>query len=188
MITLGAILLFLVKCLWLLLPAYFANMFASLSNKFHGFKFMEYPVDFKKNLGKRRILGDHKTFRGYFFGVLVAIIIGIIQYILYQFHFFQILSFYNYEYYPWLFGFLLGLGALIGDSLGAFIKRRFYYIPGQRMIVVDQIMFALFALVLGCFVFVPSVWIVLTSLVLTFVLHILINHVAFYLKITKNKW
>ena len=182
------IFLFLLKCLWLLLPAYFANMFASLSSKWKAFSFMAYPVDFKKNLGKKRILGDHKTFRGYFFGVLAAVIIAIIQYILYQFGFFQNISFYNYEYYPLLLGFLLGLGTLIGDSVGAFIKRRFNYIPGQRMLVVDQVMFVVFALALVCFVYVSNIWIWVVSIILTFIFHIIVNHLAFYLKINKNKW
>lgn len=182
------ILLFLLKCIWLLLPAYFANMFASLSRKYKAFNFMAYPVDFKKNLGKKRILGDHKTFRGYFFGILAAVIIAIIQYGLYQFNFFINLSFYNYNYYPLLFGFLMGFGALFGDSIGAFIKRRFNIVPGQRMLVIDQVMFVIFALALTCFVFVPSIWIWVVSVALTFVLHIIVNHIAFYLKINKNKW
>jgi len=182
------IFLFLLKCFWLLFPAYFANIFASLSGKFKGFSFMAYPVDFKKNLGKKRILGDHKTFRGYFFGILVAIIIAIIQYVLYQFGFFIKISFYNYNFYPILFGFLMGLGALLGDSLGAFIKRRFNIAPGRRLLVVDQIMFVIIALALSCFVFVPNIWIWLVSIALTFCLHIIINHIAFYLKINKNKW
>ncbi len=182
------ILLFLVNCLWLLLPAYFANMFASLSRKFKGFSFMAYPIDFKKNLGKKRIFGDHKTFRGYFFGVLAAIIISIIQYVLYQNDFFIKISFFNYNHYSILLGFLLGLGALLGDSIGAFIKRRFNIAPGRRFLVIDQITFVIGALSLSCFIFVPNVWIWLVSIVLTFFLHILVNHIAFYLKIDKNKW
>ena len=182
------IFLFLLKCLWLLLPAYFANMFASLSSKFTGFSFLAYPVDFKKSFGKKRIFGDNKTFRGYVFGILAAVIISIIQYILYQSSFFQSISFYNYEYTPILLGFLLGFGALLGDSIGAFIKRRFNIYPGKRMLVVDQVTFVVFAMVFLCFVYVPSIWVVIASIVMTFILHIVVNHLAFYLKINKNKW
>jgi CDP-2,3-bis-(O-geranylgeranyl)-sn-glycerol synthase len=87
-----------------------------------------------------------------------------------------------------LFGFLIGLGALLGDSVGAFIKRRFNIPPGVRLLVVDQVMFVIIALALICFVFVPSIWIWIASIVLTFVLHIIVNHLAFYLKINNNKW
>jgi CDP-2,3-bis-(O-geranylgeranyl)-sn-glycerol synthase len=163
-------------------------MFASLSGKIKSLSFLDYPVDFKKNLFGKRILGDHKTFRGYLFGVLVGIMVAIIQYMLYQFDFFIKISFYNYNYYPILLGFLMGLGALLGDSFGAFIKRRFNIAPGRRMIVVDQITFIIGGLALSCFIFVPEIWIWIVSIVLGFVLHIVVNHLAFYLKINKNKW
>ena len=57
----GTFAAFLLKCFYLMLPAYFANMAPVIVKRID---FLAFPVDFSKTLGKKPILGKNKTFRG----------------------------------------------------------------------------------------------------------------------------
>src|SRR3989338_4143493 len=114
------------KSLYLMLPAYFANMAPVIMKKVN---FLDYPVDFNKKLGKNPVFGRHKTFRGFVFGVLFAIITAYIQFRLAGFDSLRNISILNYD--RWLLiGFLMGFGALIGDLIKSFFKRRISINPG----------------------------------------------------------
>ena len=176
--------MFLLKCFYLMLPAYFANMAPVI---FKRISFLSYPVDFNKKLGNKPIFGKNKTFRGFFFGIIIAVIISYIQFLLYQTVSFGNISFFNYS--NWIaFGILMGFGALFGDLVKSFFKRRAGINPGDKLIPFDQTDF-----VIGGLIFVIPVisltWkIFLTCLILSFILHIIVNHIAFYLKIRNEKW
>jgi len=73
-------------------------------------------------------------------------------------------------------------------GFGAFFKRMLGYNPGEPFVPFDQIDF-----VIGALIFVyPFVDLTLNKviviIILSFVLHILVNHFAFYTKIRKEKW
>ena len=175
---------FVAQCFYLMLPAYFANMAPIMVKKINLFY---YPIDFGLKLGSRPILGSHKTFRGLVFGVLFAILVSYLQSLLYQKEFFMNLSFISYE--NWLlFGFLMGFGALLGDSVKSFLKRRIGIKPGHRFVPFDQIDFVLGSLILSSLVFDLTLQIFFVSLVLSFALDILVNHISFYLKIRDESW
>ena len=176
--------LFTVKCAYLMLPAYFANMAPVIVKRV---SFLAYPIDFNKELKNKPILGKNKTFRGLFFGVLFAIIISYLHFVGYKTELLRGISFFSYD--NWLmFGFLMGTGALTGDLIKRFFKRRAGISPGGKFIPFDQSDFVIGALIFILPVFALTWEIFLTSLVLSFVLHILVNHAAFYLKIRNEKW
>ena len=169
------------KSLYLMLPAYFANMAPVIVKKIN---FLDYPVDFNKKLGNNPIFGRHKTFRGFFFGILFAIIITYIQFRLMGTNSLEIL-----DYRMWLLiGFLMGFGALIGDLIKSFFKRRISIKPGDRFIPFDQTDFVAGALVFTMLAFKLSWQIFIVSLLLSFVLHIIVNHVSYWLKIRNESW
>ncbi len=175
---------FVAQCFYLMLPAYFANMAPIMVKKINLF---DYPIDFGMKLGNKPILGSHKTFRGFVFGVLFAILVSYLQSLLYHKEFFMNLSFISYE--NWLlFGFLMGFGALLGDSVKSFFKRRVGIKPGHRFVPFDQIDFVLGSLILSSLVFDLTLKIFLVSVALSFVLDILVNHIVFYLKIRDEAW
>ena len=176
--------IFILKCFYLLLPAYFANMAPVIVKGIGLFKF---PIDFNKKIGNKPVLGSHKTFRGLIFGVIFAIIAAYLQFLLYNRGFFAGISFINYQ--NWLlFGFLMGLGALTGDAAKSFFKRRLGIKPGEKFIPFDQTDFVVGALVFIMPIFDLTLKIFFASLILSFVLHIMVNHTAFYLKIRNEKW
>ncbi len=175
---------FVLKCFYLMLPAYFANMAPVIVKKINLFDF---PLDFNKKLNNKPILGSHKTFRGVIFGVVFAIIAAYIQFLLYRGGFFRNLSFFDYE--NWLLlGFLMGFGALAGDAVKSFFKRGAGIKPGHKFIPFDQIDFVIGAYIFVATFFELTIKIFIVSLLLTFVLHTIVNHIAFYMHIRNEKW
>ena len=98
-------------------------------------------------------------------------------------------EFFIVDYSNWLLlGLLMGFGAIIGDSFKSFFKRRLGYEPGQRFIPFDQTDFVIGALIFTYFIVKPNLEFVITALILSFVLHIIVNHISFYTGIRKEKW
>lgn len=180
-------LFFILQCIYFMLPAYFANM-APVLTKGH-FKELKVPIDFNTKFDKQTIFGKHKTFRGLVFGIIYGIILAFIQSLLYRFEFFQILSFIDYSNW-FLIGFLLGSGAIIGDLIKSFFKRRLNLRPGRPFIPWDQLDFVAGSLLFSYIITRSwiTVEIILTIFIVSFLLHIMANHIAYYTKIRKEKW
>ncbi|MEK6949391.1 MAG: CDP-2,3-bis-(O-geranylgeranyl)-sn-glycerol synthase [Nanoarchaeota archaeon] len=175
----------ILQCVYFILPAYFANMAPVIVKDF--FKKIAIPLDFGKTLGDKPIFGEHKTFRGLIFGVLFAIILTHMQYLLYQNNIFT--DFAIVDYSNWLLiGFLLGLGAMIGDLIKSFLKRRLGYEPGKPFIPFDQTDFIIGALAFTYPITKLSFYKMLIIWTVSFVLHIIVNHIAFYTGIRREKW
>lgn len=172
---------FVLQCFYFMLPAYLANMAPVIVKDWC--KWMAVPVDFGNN-----IFGKNKTYRGLLFGVLFGIIVAYIQFLLYNYWgIFQSLSFVDYS--NWLLlGFLFGFGALFGDMVESFVKRRIGIESGQRFVPWDQLDFVIGSLVLAGIV-VDITWRkILFIAIISVIGHILVNHSAYYLGIRKEKW
>jgi CDP-2,3-bis-(O-geranylgeranyl)-sn-glycerol synthase len=185
----------LLKSAYLLVPAYFANMAPPLAKKFKMFESLATPVDKGKKLrDERHLFGENKTYRGFIVGMLGGIIGGILQSLLYNVSFFNNISIegiaYNNLIFMICFGALMGFGAIFGDLVESFFKRRLGRGPGERFVPWDQI-----DLVFGAYIFVtPVIYFVISwqlflcSIIVTFFLHVITNHAAYYLNIRKEKW
>lgn len=169
-----------------MLPAYFSNMNAAFTSKLH---FLDTPIDFGKKLGKERIFGDHKTFRGFFFGILAAIIITFIQYRLYlSFDWIKNISLLDYSSISFLLlGFLLGFGPLFGDLVKSFFKRRVGIAPGKPWPPFDQSDYVLGTLLLLLPVYIPSWSVTLTMILLSVALHFIAVFIGYLLKLRDVK-
>ncbi|WP_457612197.1 CDP-2,3-bis-(O-geranylgeranyl)-sn-glycerol synthase [Methanocaldococcus sp.] len=158
------------SCILYILPAYVANATACI---FGGGK----PLDLgKKFFDNKRVLGDGVTIRGslagLFFGTLTGIFEGII--------------FNNILFYLKL-SFLLSLGAILGDAVGSFIKRRLNIDRGKPAPLLDQLDFVIGALSLGYVVKPIPIKMILIIIFITIFVHFLANVIAYLLKI-KNVW
>jgi len=126
---------------WLMIPALVPNSAAVL---FGGGT----PMDFGKSWRGKRILGDGKTWRGFFGGALSGIVIGVIMILIVN----LIDAGPVWGYGEWpdsvFVLFLLGFGSMAGDSVGSFVKRRLNIGRGQRAPVLDQYNFVVGAIVL----------------------------------------
>ena len=178
---------YIIQALYFMLPAYFANMAPLFVRK--TFNCLAIPVDGGKVWRGKPILGSHKTLRGFIFGVLAAIGLMYLQQWLYQFPSIKNVSLLNYpEINPILYGFLFGFGALFGDSVKSFFKRRINIKPGVPWFPWDQLDLVFGSLIFISFVFKPPLYVIAIVLILHPILHVLVKHIAFYLHIEKTKW
>ena len=177
---------FIGKCIYTTLPGMLANM-APLFVK--DLNFLNYPLDLGIKINGDMILGPRKTFRGLIAGIIFAMIIINIQYLIYRFTPLKSLTLYNFEEINFqLLGFLFGFGVLFGDMFESFIKRRLNMPPGKSLIPFDQIDCVLGGLIFGRIAWAYSYKYALTIILLTFFLHIAGRHAGYYLGFCKTKW
>jgi CDP-2,3-bis-(O-geranylgeranyl)-sn-glycerol synthase len=132
-------------------------------------------IDFGKNFyDGKRILGNNKTFRGFFFGLAIGMLVGSIECVLFGF--------------PILFIVLIPLGALIGDLAGAFFKRRLGIAPGGLLPIVDQVDFVIGAIVFSIPLAIVSWELAVTVLLITPPIHLFTNFLAYKLKLKRQPW
>lgn len=179
--------LLVLKSLYLLLPALIANMVPPLCRHVG---FLDTPVDFGKKWKGKRIFGDHKTFRGFAFGILFAgLIAGAQKWAYLDYAFFRDFSIIPYgDHSAIILGILMGFGALAGDAVESFFKRRVNIRPGKPWIPFDQLDFVIGALLLLFIVFIPPWQVIVILLTVVPVLHILTNHIGYYIGVNKSKW
>ncbi|MDI6806497.1 MAG: CDP-archaeol synthase [Candidatus Aenigmarchaeota archaeon] len=169
----------------LLFPLYIANSFAFLSSKIKFLKFLAVPIDLnKKWFDRRRILGQNKTLRGCIFGILGGLTSIII---------FVSSEAVNFSIYSSMeeaieIGLALGFGAIIGDMVKSFFKRRVGKGVGENWFPFDQVDFLLGALAfVYLFKFIPLLLVVILIPV-TILTHVVFNILAFYIRIKRVPW
>jgi len=135
----------ILQAFWLIIPAYIANASAVLVGG-------GTPVDFGKNWRDgKRILGDGKTWRGLFAGAFIGMTAGFglavaARYI--ALSDFAFLNLSDFEGFPLMIPIIFSLcfGALAGDVVKSFFKRRIGKNRGEDWILFDQIDFIVGAL------------------------------------------
>lgn len=164
----------IVQLLFLMIPAYVANM---LPVFVRGITWNA-PMDFGLSLGGVRLLGANKTWRGFLTGVGAAVLVT------------NALSFayWPFSFAAWKWGVLAGAGALLGDAVESGFKRRQGLKSGQSWVPFDQVDYSIGALVAGSLVFFPGWQNAVIIVVLSAVGHVLVNHVAFFAGVRDGKW
>ncbi len=168
---------------WFILPAYFANSTPVLAGG-------GTPVDFNKRLPDREpIFGPGKTWRGFFAGIAAAVLIaGMQNYI--QSH--LDLPPYGLITMSLELGILLGAGALIGDMVKSFFKRRFKIKRGAEWPILDQLDFIVGALLFSQLSADAAIYlnwkIVAFLLIATPLIHRISNILAFKAHLKKVPW
>ncbi|NVM55083.1 MAG: CDP-2,3-bis-(O-geranylgeranyl)-sn-glycerol synthase [Candidatus Helarchaeota archaeon] len=167
------------------------------------------PIDGGRNfIDGKRIFGNGKTWQGFGGGVVVGTIIGIVLVLISMFLFWPFVqtqiakyptmvladpiyleAFFNP---PFLLGllrvFLTSLGTPLGDLIGSFIKRRLNLERGAPAPIIDQLDFLLGAIFLTYIVF-PLRWMyIIFALLVTLLLHVLANTLAFKVGYSKEPW
>jgi CDP-2,3-bis-(O-geranylgeranyl)-sn-glycerol synthase len=171
------IMITIAAALWYIFPAYCANAAPVI---FGGGQ----PMDFGKTFfDGKPLFGSHKTVRGFMAGLIVGTLVGLVQTLLFE----QVLFQYSTQFqYSIILGFVLSLGALTGDLIESFIKRRLNLVPGSSLQVADQLDFILGAFLFSIPVSPPSLPMALIILLITIPIHLMTNLGAALLNM-KNK-
>jgi CDP-2,3-bis-(O-geranylgeranyl)-sn-glycerol synthase len=182
------------RVLWLLTPTFAANALATIP------KGRGPPMDFGRNWpgDGRRVLGSSKTWSGFLFGTAAAFPIGLLQayLILIAPPDLAVVS----RLAPSVAAaipvvLLLTAGALAGDALGSFVKRRLGRPSGSRTFLLDQLPFVLLPVGIG-FLFDPSLFVPVFGnlegfawlLVFTLGMHALFNYIGYRVGWKKVPW
>jgi CDP-2,3-bis-(O-geranylgeranyl)-sn-glycerol synthase len=170
---------------WLMLPAYIPNNAAVLAGGGR-------PIDGGRTLGGSRLLGDGKTYRGTAVGTAAGALLAVL------------LNQLNpaagdllgtgLPRFPTLVLVALPLGAMLGDIGASFLKRRTGRQRGAPFPGVDQLDFVVGALLLA-FLAGPA-WfldsftlpVLAVILVLTPLLHVLTNGIAYAIGVKDEPW
>ena len=159
------------ELVWLMIPAYCANMAPPFVRFWHGWN---PPIN-------DALFGAHKTVVGFAVAVLVALIVSFAQS--------QVIVPLLWDRSGWLaIGLAQGIGAMGGDAIKSFCKRRIGIAPGHAWVPADQLDSAIGALALISFRVALSWTDVALILALTFVADIVVNHVSYALGIRTTRW
>lgn len=167
------------QAFWIIAPAYAANAFPPLVNGRHA-------LDFGKNIRKNRILGDGKTFEGTFAGIAFGAFIGILQ-IIFQNNY-QIPAEIGLVQMTIPLVLILSMGAIIGDIIGAFIKRRLGIPRGALAPFLDQLDFLVASMLFASILVQVRIDIAIFLIIITPVVHWIANLIGYTFKVKKTPW
>jgi CDP-2,3-bis-(O-geranylgeranyl)-sn-glycerol synthase len=158
----------LIDALVFVLPAYCANAVPVL---FGGGR----PIDSgRRFVDGKPVFGSNKTVRGFVSGLVVGTLVGFGLSLVVE--------------YSLLLGFVVSLGALLGDLAEAFAKRRLGLAPGASFPVADQLDFVVGALVFSLLVAPPSWQVAIVVVIVTPPIHLLTNLAAYRIGVKKEPW
>lgn len=121
----------ILEALWFFLPAGIGNMAPVIANKIPLLNRWNLPLDFGLSIGNSRVFGANKTWRGLLFGIVCAGAFSVGQFYVYAPLIDSVGS-------AFVLGMMLGGGALLGDAVASFFKRRLDIPSGTAWIPFDQ--------------------------------------------------
>ncbi len=170
----------IVRILLLIAPMYFANSCALV---FGGGRTM---LDFGKNFyDGRPIFGAGKTLRGFVAGVCAGTTVAFLIAAIFPAQTLLIVKD-SWQYVS--LGFLVSLGAILGDLVKSFFKRRAGILQGKDLLLVDQLDFVAGGVILGLSYYAPTLVEIGLIAMLTVIVHRASNFAAFKLSLKKVPW
>ena len=133
------------------------------------------PLDLGKRFRGKAIFGRHKTLRGLIFELASGFAIAYAESI----------------FIPYMLaaGIILAIGTHVGDLFGSFAKRRIGKKEGEAVLILDQYLFLVFALLLAIPAgHTPSPYGIVFIFILTGTMHKLTNILAHKAKIKNVPW
>lgn len=168
------------RILLLIAPMYFANSCALV---FGGGRTM---LDFGKNFyDGRPIFGAGKTLRGLVAGVCAGTTVAFLVATIFPAQTLLLVKD-SWEYVS--LGFLVSLGAILGDLVKSFFKRRAGISQGKDLLLVDQLDFVAGGIMLGLAYYKPTWAEIAVIAALTVIVHRASNLAAFKLHLKKVPW
>lgn len=170
--------------IWAMLPAYIPNNVAVLAGGGR-------PIDGGRTLGDgKRLLGDGKTWRGTAVGTTAGVIVALGLNGIHPF----VSDTIGIDPFPITAAVSLAFGAMLGDILASFLKRRTGRERGAAFPGIDQLDFVVVSLVLtaivatGWFLETFTLPVLVAVFVLTPLLHVSTNIIAYVFGLKDEPW
>ena len=132
------------------------------------------------------IFGSHKTIRGFAAGIIAGTLTSAAENAVLQFYAPSDLTL-PFNFSVWL-GLVISFGALLGDLLHSFIKRRIGIAEGSPLPIADQLDFVVGAVLLSFLISPPPMLTIFIIFVITLPAHLLTNFLAYVVGLKKNPW
>jgi CDP-2,3-bis-(O-geranylgeranyl)-sn-glycerol synthase len=177
----------ILQSFYFILPAYIANMAPVI---FKWLPIFNYPIDNGKSFHGARLFGEHKTYRGLIFGTLAGILIVFLQH-QYSVYFkdVELMPYGEFSNKGIIFvGICFGAGALLGDLIKSFFKRRVNIKDGHSWFPFDQLDLVVGALIALSPIYLPPIPNLITLLLITPALHFTTNVFAYLIGLKKVWW
>lgn len=168
---------FIAKLLLYIAPMYFANASAMIFGG--GRTRMDFGANF---LDGKPLLGSGKTLRGMVTGITAGTLVSVGVAVLIP----GTSSLLTNQYV--LLGFLLSLGAIAGDTVKSFFKRRAGIEQGKDLFLIDQLDFIVGGIIFGLVLYTPTTVELFVIAIGTVIVHRLANFMAFKFKLKKVPW
>ncbi len=177
--------------IWLMLPVYMANNFATLLGGGPPIDGGRYFYD------GRRVLGDNKTCRGFILGSLGGIVVGALQALSTPYLPLCLIEVLHASYFtphPLAALVAMPIGALTGDAVKSFFKRRLGVASGATLPIADQLDFIAGSLVFGFvadqawFISVFTLPVLAMVVIMTFPIQLFHNTIAVIIGKKKAPW
>lgn len=175
--------------IWFLFPAAVANAIPVFAAAIPMLKKFDAPIDAGKMWRGYELLGPHKTWRGIITGIIAATFVLWIQQLLVE-HFAwarYIVGTIDYTHLPvLLLGPLFAIGALGGDAVKSFLKRRRDIPSGGTWVPFDQLDYVIGGVI------VSLLFVILTPLqyiwifIIWFLMHLLATRIGYELGLKKD--
>lgn len=181
---------------WLIMTAQLTFFFlptgvANMSPTFfqHRLNFLNVPVDFGYTIAREPLFGNHKTWRG----LIMATLCGGLFFLLQQaavthWSFFRSWSPFDITVLPWWFGFVFAGGAILGDLVKSFFKRRVQIPPGAMWFPFDQIDFLLGGALVASFFVIITLPMWVSIFAFGTIAHIIVNHLGYWIGLKSSPW
>lgn len=167
------------EAFWFFLPAGFANMSPILAARLPLLRHWGTPIDFGVKYKGERLLGANKTWRGLLFGVLVGVLVALFQY---RF----IASSAESVGFIVLVGAALGFGALVGDAVESYFKRRSQVPAGESWFPFDQTDYIVGGVLFASFFVSLGLADILRITLIYFGLHLMMSYVGYLTGVKKR--
>jgi len=178
----------IISTLYLFLPCYVANMAPVVAKKFNLFPSLAKSLDGSSDENSRQIFGANKTYRGILVGIIAGALTAFTQFLLVDNPFLGKISVFPYtaqNFFIW--GILLGGGALCGDLVKSYLKRKRGIAPGERWLLWDQLDMVFGGIIFGSLMYRFSWQAILVLLIISPLLILAVNILGYLLKI-KDNW
>ncbi|OIO44367.1 MAG: hypothetical protein AUJ41_03165 [Candidatus Pacebacteria bacterium CG1_02_43_31] len=164
-------------------PVALANIGANLGKFVPFFKNIKKPIDFGKKINGIRIVGDHKNFGGFIFGVLFGTFWSVIKTVYSDPFMIKYLLLDESNLKLIFLYFIMSIAALCGDLIKSVLKRMLNRPAHSAWIPFDEIDHSLASMLLAKLFF-PIPWIIIISTIfLGAILHLVSNVLGYLLKI-----
>jgi CDP-2,3-bis-(O-geranylgeranyl)-sn-glycerol synthase len=172
----------LIRGIWVIIPAYVANASAPLAMG-------KSRMDFGRRLWNNELLGEGKTWEGFVFAIIMGSFAGIIQILLWKYlnpiaveegFVLPELSLISISLIPF--------GAMVGDLIASFFKRRAGLERGARVPVLDQLDFLVGGFLVATLFVSLSMEAIFLLIIITPAIHFLTNVIGHKLGAKEVPW